>query len=543
LSYQEVFNPNHPDPDPLIFTTRQEVIQKIEKKKVCDVLVVGGGIHGAAFANIAAFNGLDTVLLEQSDYAFATSSRSTKLIHGGLRYLELFDFRQVLDGIKAREDLFEVAYHIVQPSRFLVPIEANNYWRKIKMSLGLKLYDLLIREKSRKHFWQNDLTQSLLKEADYLGAFNYCDGITEDARLVIEHILAARQEGARCLNYAKVVSLQQKRDGVITVGWTDLKSGHQHEITAGIVVNCAGPWVAETGRIKPGILQNQIKYSQGSHVIFNRFYDGPCLFLPRKEKSRYLFVLPHIAGTLVGTTERQLDKAPLEAWPSKDEINEIFSLLENDFKFLGLNRKQAHYCYAGVRTLPLRKKTNLTSQISRRHIWDYSNGVLSLLGGKYTDARLTAYEGIQKVFKLSNVLNIPENIIGRKLPGAGLYEQSVQEFRKKAESANVPEEIIKQTIARKGSLVRYFDYFENPYRVIANTILAGEVEFALRAEQAENLDDILRRRCMLEYHYEHGSNAVSDIQLICEKYISSYDKVADLEKFKQRIQQIKTLLE
>lgn len=547
MSYHNIFfEQDQAEPLPITFMGRSEILATLKDRPVCDVLVVGGGIHGACMAHIAALNGLRVVLLEQGDYGQATSSNSSKLIHGGLRYLEQFDFAQVFSGIRAREDLFDVAHHLVKPHRFLIPIRKGDWLGHWKFKIGLWLYDFLVREKKHRHHWESNLSNTALKycEQPLAGAYSYTDGITEDARLVIEHILAARQEGAICLNYAKVVSYSQLASGIMDVGWFDLEKQERKQLRAGIIVNCTGPWVADMGRIKSGPLKQRLKFSRGSHIIFNRPYSGPCLFMPRKEAGRYYFVLPHPAGTLVGTTEYPVEQAELESWPDKSEINELLDLLEHDLPGLQLNRSTAHYCFAGIRALPTKPATAArpSSKISRRHIWHYADGVLSLLGGKYTDARLTVFEALKKIFSLSGVQNPAVPLTGRRLAGTTFLEEVSAEFYSACKAAAIPDQVIQATLARRGALVRYFKFCNQPYRLLGGVVLAGDVELAIRMEQARTLTDIMRRRCGLEYLPGHGQDAIADV---CEQLRVQLDRV-DLDKQKSdyqlRLDKVKALL-
>ncbi|NDC38376.1 MAG: FAD-dependent oxidoreductase, partial [Proteobacteria bacterium] len=193
-------------------------------------MVVGGGIAGATLARLAAFNGLRVTLLERGDYASATSGRSSKMAHGGLRYLEMGDIAQVREGVRSRDDLFISAPHLVRPHPFLIPVKAGDAWGRIKYRLGLAVYDFLAHSApNRRHRWLSlrELSASPLATAQQslAGAYQFYDGLMDDARLVLENIIAARQEGATCLNYAEFLSYTILRDRRVTVTWRDRLSG------------------------------------------------------------------------------------------------------------------------------------------------------------------------------------------------------------------------------------------------------------------------------------------------------------------------------
>lgn len=513
-----------------------------------DVLVVGGGIHGATIAHLAAFNGLSTVLLERGDYAEATSSRSSKMAHGGLRYLEMLDIRQVMEGIKAREDLFFVADHLVSPHRFFIPIYGHQRWMQTKLAIGLHLYDLFVTQSERRHRWVSaaKLPSGTLRELPALkGGFFYTDGIMDDARLVIEHVVAARREGATCLNYAEVVSTKHSASSEVEVGWRDVLTGESYESRAGIVINCAGPWVAQMGRLKPSELQQRIIFSRGSHLIFNRPWNDPPLFLPLPGKHRYYWIWPHPAGTLVGTTEREVDVAERDPLPSHDEVEEILERLRHDLPPHlpggALDRSTLHYGYAGVRTLLLRGKKGEGSQLSRRHEWVYQSGVLTLVGGKYTTASWTATEGLRRAFHLAGLRRAVVPLTGRKLPGAGLSSQPVQEFCVRAERFGVAPALINRAVHRFGRRVGEIAT-DQGFEIVAGICLRGEVELACRTEQVCTISDLLRRRLGIEYHPGHGLDALEVFTSLVEATLGKKLDPEEIRRYRAHIAEVRVRL-
>ncbi|MBN8549511.1 MAG: glycerol-3-phosphate dehydrogenase/oxidase [Deltaproteobacteria bacterium] len=526
---------------------RASTIRSIDKIGHADVVVIGGGIHGATFARIAALNGLKTVLLERADYASGTSSRSSKMAHGGLRYLEMLDFAQVYEGIKAREDLFVTAPHLVKPQEFLLPVYADSPPRW-KLGFGLWLYDQMSRVPGRRQSWisarQLGPNHFSAGHSGFRGAFRYFDGLMRDTRIVIENIIAARQEGALCLNYAAVNSISSLNFGKVELGWTDTLTQTSHEITTGIVVNCAGPWVAQVGRITPSELASSIRFSQGSHLLFDKKWEGPALFLPLAEKNRYYWVWPHPAGTLVGTTEREVSALPDDPQPTANEIEEILARLERDVPHSGLSRSNLHYAFAGIRTLPLRKASaGSVAQLSRRHIWAYGSGTLHLLGGKFTTASWTALEGLRQVFKLAHLSHEPVSLKGRLLPGAALYAESVERFDREAQAAGVSESLRAGAIARMGALVRFLLADKSFLEPLGGRLLRGEVEFARHVEQAETLEDIMRRRVELEYAPDHGLSAVGEISRLLSVQLGAAKASEQEQRYRERLATLSQLLQ
>ncbi len=524
--------------------TRSAQLALLDRSQPLDLAIVGGGIHGAVLARLAAASGFSVALLERADFGGATSSRSSKMAHGGLRYLEMLDFQQVFEGIKARDDLFEHVGHLVKPQEFLIPVPAGRHVFRWKLSLGLFLYDLMLKRRDRRHRW---IPRAKLafpgfnsSRADLMGCFAYTDGIMSDTRLVIENILGARRLGASCLNYCEVLSRVRSLDGTSIVSARDTLSGRSISLQARLVVNCSGPWVSELAQ-QLAAQPPRLRFSRGAHIVFAKPWTGPSLFLPMEGKARYYFVWPHPAGTLVGTTEREVDALPLDPLPSKDEIDEILSRLERDIPDAGLRRENACYCYAGIRTLPLRSSSSESSALSRKHIWLASDGVLSLSGGKYTTAWWTAVEGLHEAARL----------LGRELDMEAL--QSNESLKKLPGSMSPDEELRVQELLRGSSASdqlrltsRYGKRLLESCCELASTSsdrqLALEAEIALQTEQAETLEDLMRRRLELEMMPGHGIHHLPMLRDVFRRLRPEADFDAQAVSYRERMELIDQLL-
>ncbi|RIL10222.1 MAG: hypothetical protein DCC75_04830 [Proteobacteria bacterium] len=506
------------------FQSRSEIIKSIRGDAVCDILVIGGGIQGATFAHLAAFNGFRTVLLERDDYACGTSSRSSKIVHGGLRYLANFDFRQVLDGLHCREDLLQVAAHLVRPHSFALAVDRGANLERLKLQLGVTLYRLLSTlTKSRRAL----PAPALLEDPEVRSRYTiipFEDALMDDARLVIERIIAARQEGARCLNYAQVMAHYRRQDGTHAVKWreTGLHSdAPAYELNAGVIVNCAGQWASQ---VEPVLSRNQkfrLVYSRGAHLLFSKPWRGPVLVRQAKDgRGRVYFIMPHFcgasAGTLVGTTEREISAEQAQLGTASvveaGEAQELLEALERDFPSLALDRSSLFYGFAGVRTMVAAKgERNIdTAKLSRRHLWVESGGVLSLLGGKYTTARSIAEDGLRRLLKITQSKLKLTSLRGRLLAGGGVVSQ---EFSGACRENSVAETVIQACIQRFGSRVREMLAEPGLLQVVAGQVLQGEIELAIKHEQACTLDDLLSRRFGLEYTDGHG---IAAAQQLCD---------------------------
>lgn len=515
---------------------REEVISKLRRKRWCDVLVVGGGIHGACVARLAAFNNLSTVLLERNDYGQETSSRSSKMAHGGLRYLATADVRQVYEGLAARDEWYRVAGHLVTPTQFFAPVQRGAWRYRSMLRAGLTLYDFLTIPRRgwkgwHSHHWtlaakvDPDLRNGL--GSNLLGGFTYSDGVMQDGRLVLETILAARQEGALCLNYAEVLSVGARPQGGAVVGWTDRLTNQHYELSAGAVINCAGPWAPFVGRVNASAGTGLVRYSRGTHLLFSRPWPHPALLLPLPERGRYYFVWPHWAGTLVGTTEQEVPSPEFAPEPREAEVQELMSQLQRDIPGAHFTRDQIHYGYTGIRTIPVRQSSGTLSAgisaLSRRHIWRRQGSILTLLGGKFTSAMWTAYEGLRMAYDGAQLKSRPYPLANRPLPGFAQYETRVQEFTKNAQARGVPDNLMRSAIRRWGGLTYLFEN-EEWFHPVAGRVLWGELMLSTSLFQGVTLHDLLRQRLELEMERDHGLSVLPEI----EAYLLSQGAVQDL---------------
>ena len=530
--------------------TRAEEIRTIRKNHTWDVVVVGGGIHGATMAHLCALNGLRTLLLERSDYASATSSSSSKMAHGGLRYLEFFDFAQVLEGVKAREALYQTAGAIVRPHPFFIPISKGEYLFRTKLGIGLTFYDWMVKDKERRHRYLKEADPLVSQISQVAGGsdrlsqgYMFYDGLLSDSRLTLEHIVAARQEGASCINHASLISFSHRPSGSVEFSWRDNLSDERYEGEAGVIVNCDGPWVPFVGRVRPSPeLRSHLSYSKGIHLLFSQRWTGPALLLPLNERSRYYFVWPHPAGTLVGTTEREMGAPEEDVQPASEEIAEVLNRLKEDLPHSGLTKESCHYCFAGIRTLPAVPTGKSSALVSRRQRWIYQAGMLSLIGGKLTTATWTAEEGLRDVFKLAGINRPVSSIKTRVLPGTALFESAFEEALQKAGELNLKEETIRAVMSRIGSRIRHLLSDEALCQEVCPGVLAGELELAVNVDQAVTLDDVMRRRLELELMPGHGLEYIDAIADQIHRLNPDFDIEAEVGQYRERMSIIASLI-
>ena len=485
----------------LMTLSRAELFADLQSVPHTQFLIIGGGVHGAACARLAARNGYSCVLAERGDYAGETSSRSSKMLHGGLRYLELLDFAQVAEGIRAREDLFRTAPHLCLPESFLIPLPHSARWFRWKLALGLTLYDQMGAPKERRHRFvsREEVTATGYRfgAAELDGAFLYTDGLTDDARLTLESVLDARHYGARCLNYLEVINI--RRVGAqFAVLCRNRLDGAEIEISAERVINCAGPWATDLLPDGPELSTEAVRFSAGVHLLFDCLWSGPSLFLPMPGKSRYYFVWPHAGGTLVGTTERELPAAEFDPLPTAGEVDEVLARLACDLPRAKLDRSSLFYAYSGIRTLPVRGQGKGTARLSRRHRWIESQGVWTLLGGKLTTANATAWEGFQRAAQGVEGKRPLKSLEGAPYPGAGEAE-ALNRLREALIREGLDTTQAALLTRRLGVRARFLLAVPSRLEPLTPHLTRGEVELALREEQAVTLEDILRRRTGIEF--------------------------------------------
>jgi len=363
-----------------------------------DVVVIGGGMAGAGVARDLALRGVSTALIEQGDFASATTSQSSKLIHGGLRYLELFDFSLVRESLRERETLRRLAPHLVRPLPFLVPIYRDSSRSLIKVRIGLKLYDWLAPGRDRERYRVLPAVDALsleptLRARDLRGAGYYFDDLlVYPERLCLENVLSACRLGARAYNYAQVAEIVRDAKGRITgVRARDLLTGRVATLGARIVVNATGPWVDQ--------LRDLARVSERGPRILRRTKGIHCLLPKLTERAIYhstgddrmIFVIPWREFSLIGATDSEFDGDPDRLHATGEEVN---YLLDEVYKVLPdarVSPKEVVYTYAGVRPLSF-EKGKRASDVSRAHrvVAEERGRFLSITGTKLTCFRSLA---------------------------------------------------------------------------------------------------------------------------------------------------------
>ena len=386
---------------------RREKLQRIGTETF-DVLVIGGGINGTGIAREAALRGLRTVLVEKGDFGSGTSSRSSKLVHGGFRYLESGDFSLVFEASRERDLLRRrLAPHLVTPLRFFFPIYRGSPLPLWKLRVGLTLYDVLAAFRNIEHHrgvsrGDRQGVEPLLREEGFLGGALYYDCFTDDGRLVLENALGAEESGAICLNYAVVESFEKDSEGLLEGAVVrDLDGdGGVIRLRARSVVNATGPWLDRVRALDDRAAKPVLRPTKGVHLVLPRHRLGNrnAVVLHAVRDRRLFFVIPWDDHTIAGTTDTDYSGSPDAVRADTEDVEYLLESLNFYFPAAGLAERDVVSTFAGLRPLVAGTKPEAPSEVSREEeLFESPSGLLSLGGGKLTTYRRVAIKVIDRV--------------------------------------------------------------------------------------------------------------------------------------------------
>ena len=374
--------------------TDTTINSRITIEPAVDVCVVGGGIQGAGVAQAAAASGLSVALIEKSDWGAGTSSKSSKLIHGGLRYLQSADFALVRESLRERRTLLNIAADIVKPNWFYLPVYEGSAHAPWKIRLGLILYRLLAGRNNLGSFKQipkSDWGQlEGLNTFKLRAVFAYQDAQTDDRQLTQRVVKSAEKHGATLYCPFKFTTAEKTTRGYrVTMTQNDVIK----TINCRYLVNAAGPWVNRVAdKIDPKPSMINIDLVQGTHIEFSQQLSERCFYLEAQQDRRAVFVLPFKGGTMVGTTEKLFDANPDSVSPSADEVSYLTQVVQDHFPHFNHRPNNA---WAGLRVLPATEQSPFKR--SREVRYGVSESYLAIYGGKLTGYRATAAKVMAKV--------------------------------------------------------------------------------------------------------------------------------------------------
>ena len=500
---------------------RERALSELESAEL-DVLVVGGGVTGVGTALDAVTRGLSVGLLEQRDFASGTSSRSSKLVHGGLRYLEMLDLGLVREALQERGLLLNrLAPHLVKPVPFLYPLTRRG-WERPYVGAGLALYDAMARAGKygtgvarHRHLSRRQLRRRApdLRTDELVGAIRYHDAQVDDARLVVAIARTAESHGARCVNRTKVVGFLREGERVTGVRAVDLESGRELEVRARVVVNAAGVWTDQIQSMVGGRGALHVRASKGVHLVVPRDRIRSDSGLIMRTAVSVLFVIPWGRHWIIGTTDTpwELDKAHPAA--SRRDIDYLLDEV-NRILHEPLGIEDVEGVYAGLRPL-LSGESEPTSRISREHtVVTPVPGLVIVAGGKLTTYRVMGRDAVDAAaHSLGGA--VPPSITDRvPLVGAEGYETRCNQCAELARRSGLHPARIDHLLNRYGGLVdELLDLvaerpgLRDPLPG-AEDYLAAEVVYAVTHEGARHLDDVLTRRTRISIEtFDRGVQA------------------------------------
>ena len=458
------------------------------------MIIIGAGINGAGIARDAAMRGLKVLLIDKSDIGSGTTSASTRLIHGGLRYLEHFEFGLVRESLRERETLLKIAPHLVRPLPISIPIYKQSKRGRATIRAGMIAYDLLSVGKSLPRHRMLSRGETLkqspgLNAEGLLGSALYFDAQIEFAeRLVVENVLAARSHGAEVFIYTRVTNLAAEGNLVSGVEFAS-EDGQSQCASAEIVINAAGPWIDRLLERAPVKTPSLIGGTKGSHIVVPAFNRAPAnaIYLEAQSDRRPFFIIPWNGNYLIGTTDVRFEDDPDEVRSELWEIDYLLAETNLAFPSAQLTRDRILFTYSGVRPLP-RTGDKEEQSITRRHFireHPQLKNLLSIVGGKLTTYRSLAEECVDLVFRKLGRHSPPCTTAKEILPGAVNFASFARDFK--------DERLLRIYGSRAGEVAQ-----------LNKDTFTAMIVFAFEQELAKTLADCFLRRTMIGLDSDRG---------------------------------------
>jgi glycerol-3-phosphate dehydrogenase len=503
-----------------------------------DVIVIGAGINGAGIARDAAMRGLSVLLVDKGDIGGGTSSWSTRLIHGGLRYLEHGELGLVRESLREREALLKVAPHLVRPLPLLIPVYKQARRGLWTIRAGMIAYDALSFQKSLPSHRMLSPAQTLrevpaLEPGGLLGAAVYFDAQVEFAeRLVLENVLSAVEHGATVTTYARVDNLMMTNRKVCGIEFTNERGGETRFARGTIVINAAGPWVDQVLKSDSGNSARLIGGTKGSHIVVAPFAGAPdtAIYVEAETDGRPFFIIPWDNKYLIGTTDIRYDGDLDQVGIESDEIDYLLHETNRVMPSAKLTGEQILFTFSGVRPLPFTTDAD-EERITRRHFirpHTELENMFSIVGGKLTTYRSLAEQAVDAVFKKLG-RNSPECKTGcDPLPGAATpdFDAFDRDFKRRSPLAVATNDRLLRIYGTRAALIAKVVQEEQSLGEVFDQetgAIAAEVVFAFKHEMAKTLSDSMLRRTMVGFNSTCGLNAVDAAAATLQKYLGWSD--------------------
>ena len=486
-----------------------------------DLLVIGGGITGCGIARDAALRGLSVALVEMNDFASGTSSRSSRLIHGGVRYLEHGHLHLVFEASAERRRLLRLAPHLVHPLAFTWPVYERARIPRWKLGAGLALYDVLALFRNVKRHRRLDRDQVLESEPNVRrdglrGGAQYYDAATDDARLTLANAIGAAEAGAVVVNHAEATALRFDGGRVSGATVRDTIGSRVVEVTAGAVVNATGPWSDEVRQLE-GDRGSAVRGSKGVHIAVprDRLGNRGALTLIAPADGRVFFVLPAGEQSIVGTTDTYTDATPDEVRATNQDVEYLLAAANHYFPSAKLETADVITAWAGIRPL-IAAQTATPGAVSREHAVDVSaRGLISITGGKLTTYRIMARDVMRVVAKQLGRSLGRDRTDALPLPGGDFHsiETLIGDIARETGDVALADHLARTYGTRWPAVWSEIREPGDARQIAAGLpYTVGELRYAVRHEMACTLDDLLIRRTRLAFACrDHGVGVASAV--------------------------------
>ena len=517
-----------------------------------DVLIIGGGITGAGIARDAALRGFRTALVDKADFGAGTSSHSSRLIHGGIRYLEQGAFHLVFEASHERRVLLTIAPHLVRPLAFLFPLYRGGRLPAWKVRAGMWLYDLLSSFRNvRWHRWlrakQVRRVEPGLRDRGLIGAALYYDAQTDDARLVIATVRSAMRAGALAANYVETTALLKPDGRVRGAVVRDVLTGQTATIRANVVVNATGPWSDQLRRLDDPQAAPILRLTKGAHVTVprRRLANEHAVTLLSPVDGRVMFVLPWGDLSYIGTTDTDADASPDGLRVTAADVTYLLRSANAAFPHAHLAPNDVVSAWVGLRPL-LRADHADPSQVSREHkVFASEQGLITIAGGKLTTYRVMARDVVDRVAARLHELDgrpLPPRAQTDKLPLPGGEAAELDVLGEAARARGASEATARHLVASYGSEAAAVLNLVDRDRRLGDAIIAGrpeiwaEIAYAVERELAVRVQDVLVRRLHLFYEVpDHAQSVVTKVAARM-KQLLGWDDLREAEELRDYFQ-------